>query len=144
MFIAKVTGSVISTQKVSSMVGQKLLIVEPYRLEPTGRNRLVTTGRTFVAADMMGAGVGDYVLLTQGSSARMTPETKPLPIDCAVIGIVDQAHIGADCVYSREDADTDDSSQPPATSQKGTKQPEASPPATSAQTDQEPSPGDTP
>ena len=106
MFIAKVTGSVISTQKVATMVGQKLLIVEPYRLEPTARKRIVTTGRTFIAVDMMGAGVGDYVLLTQGSSARMTPETKALPIDCVVIGIVDQAHIGADCVYSREDAET--------------------------------------
>ncbi|MEX0792092.1 MAG: EutN/CcmL family microcompartment protein [Pirellulaceae bacterium] len=117
MFIAKVTGSVISTQKVSSMVGQKLLIVEPYRLEPKDRKRLVTTGRTFIAADMMGAGVGDYVLLTQGSSARMTPETKPLPIDCVVIGIVDQAHIGAACVYSREDADSEDQQPSPSDTQ---------------------------
>jgi len=149
MFIAKVTGSVISTQKVSTMVGQKLLIVEPYRLEPKDRKRIVTTGRTFVAVDMMGAGVGDYVLLTQGSSARMTPETKTLPIDCVVIGIVDQAHIGADCVYSREDADTEDASQPPATSQKATKQPLVKEPpvqqpeSSSGPADQEPSPGDT-
>ncbi|MCA9101731.1 MAG: ethanolamine utilization protein EutN, partial [Planctomycetales bacterium] len=34
MFVARVTGSVVSTQKVASMVGQKLLVVEPYRVDP--------------------------------------------------------------------------------------------------------------
>ena len=103
MFVAKVTGSLVSTQKVSAMTGYKLLIVEPYRVEPNARNSLVTTGRTFVAVDMLGAGVGDYVLLTQGSSARMTPETKSLPIDAVVIGIVDSVHLEQACVYSREE-----------------------------------------
>jgi len=103
MFVAKVTGSLVSTQKVSSMVGFKLLVVEPYRVEATKRDSLVTTGRTFVAVDTLGAGIGDYVLLTQGSSARMTPETKTMPIDAVVIGIVDTVHIDQGCVYSRED-----------------------------------------
>jgi ethanolamine utilization protein EutN len=103
MFVAKVTGSLVSTQKVSSMKGFKLLVVEPYRVEPSKRDSLVTTGRTFVAVDTLGAGVGDYVLLTQGSSARMTPETKTMPIDAVVIGIVDTVHIDQGCVYSRED-----------------------------------------
>ena len=75
MFVAKVTGSLVATQKVDAMVGHKLLVVEPYRVDPADRNRLVTTGRTFVAVDTLGAGVGEYVLITQGSSARMTPET---------------------------------------------------------------------
>ncbi len=70
MFVAKVTGSVVSTEKVESMKGQKLLIVEPYRLDGAGRDKLVTTGRTFVAVDALGAGVGDMVLISQGSSAR--------------------------------------------------------------------------
>lgn len=102
MFVAKVTGSLVSTQKVDSMVGYKLLIVEPYRVEPTERRSLATTGRTFVAVDMLGAGVGDYVLITQGSSARLTPETKNMPIDTVVVGIVDQVHLDQLCVYSRE------------------------------------------
>jgi ethanolamine utilization protein EutN len=102
MFVAKVTGSLISTQKVSTMVGYKLLIVEPYRVEPKDRQSLTTTGRTFVAVDTLGAGVGDYVLLTQGSSARMTPETKNMPIDAVVVGIVDQVHVDSGCVYDRE------------------------------------------
>ena len=102
MFVAKVTGSLVSTQKVGTMVGFKLLIVEPYRVEPQQRQSLVTTGRTFVAVDTLGAGEGDYVLITQGSSARLTPETKSLPIDTVVIGIVDQVQLDQACIYSRE------------------------------------------
>ena len=103
MFIAKVTGSVVSTQKVDSLVGYKLLVVEPYRLESKTRKSLATTGRTFVAVDTLGAGAGDYVLLTQGSSARLTEETRQLPIDAVVVGIVDQVRVDANCVYHRED-----------------------------------------
>jgi ethanolamine utilization protein EutN len=101
MFVAKVTGSLVSTQKVATMVGYKLLIVEPYRVEPNERTSLVTTGRTFVAVDTLGAGEGDYVLITQGSSARMTPETKNLPIDTVVVGIVDKVQLDHATVYSR-------------------------------------------
>jgi len=104
MFVAKVTGSVVSTQKVDSMVGFKLLVVEPYRLDAETRKSLTTTGRTFVAVDLLGAGVGDYVLITQGSSARLTPETSKMPIDTVVIGIVDQVHIDKQSVYNREDS----------------------------------------
>jgi len=102
MFVAKVTGSLVSTQKVATMVGYKLLVVEPYRVDPKDRSSLATTGRTFIAVDTLGAGVGDLVLLTQGSSARMTPETKNMPIDAVVIGIVDTVHVDQGCVYSRE------------------------------------------
>ena len=103
MFVAKVTGSLVSTHKVDSMVGSKLLVVEPYRLDAKTRSSLETTGRTFIAVDSLGAGEGDYVLLTQGSSARMTPETKHMPIDSVVVGIVDRVQIESNCVYSRED-----------------------------------------
>lgn len=102
MFVAKVTGSMIATQKVESMVGQRLLIVEPYRLDGKTRDRLVTTGRTFVAVDTVGAGEGEFVLICQGSSARLTPETKNLPVDTVVIGIVDSVHIDHACVYAKE------------------------------------------
>ena len=101
MFIARVTGSVVSTQKVESMTGHKLLVVEPYRLDEKKRQSLVTTGRTFIAVDTMGAGENDFVLITQGSSARLTPETKSLPIDAVIIGIVDQVHIDKLSVYAR-------------------------------------------
>ena len=104
MFVAKVTGSLVSTQKVDTLVGHKLLVVEPYRLDAKDRDRLVTTGRTFITVDTMGAGEGEYVLITQGSSARLTPETKDLPIDTVIVGIIDSVHIDQQCVFDREEA----------------------------------------
>ena len=103
MFVAKVTGSLVATQKVASMTGQKLLVVEPYRLDPADRGSLIATGRTFVAVDTVGAGEGEYVLITQGSSARLTPETKNLPIDTVIVGLIDTVHIDQRCVFRRED-----------------------------------------
>jgi len=105
MFVARVTGSVVSTQKVDAMVGYKLLVVEPYRLEAKKRASLTTTGRTFVAVDMLGAGEGEYVLITQGSSARLTPETKGMPIDTVVVGIVDRVTVDQVSVYARDAAE---------------------------------------
>ena len=101
MFVAKVTGAVVSTQKVESIVGYKLLVVEPYRLDNKTRKKLNTTGRTFIAVDTLGAGEGDYVLITQGSSARLTEETRDLPIDTVVVGIVDNVHVDNHSVYER-------------------------------------------
>ncbi len=101
MFVAKVTGAVVATQKVDSMVGHKLLVVEPYRLDPDTRQTLKSTGRTFVAVDTVGAGEGEFVLITQGSSARLTPETKSLPIDAVIIGIVDSVHVDQQAVFQR-------------------------------------------
>lgn len=102
MFVAKVTGSLVATQKVDSMTGRKLLVVEPFRLDPETRDRLKSAGRTFVAVDTVGAGEGELVLITQGSSARLTPETKNLPIDTVIIGIVDTVHVENRCVYKKE------------------------------------------
>ncbi len=101
MFVAKVTGTLVATQKVDSIVGQKLLVVEPYRLEAESRESLTPTGRTFIAIDTVGAGQGEMVLITQGSSARLTPETKNMPIDTVIIGIVDQVHVDKARVYGR-------------------------------------------
>lgn len=102
MFVAKVTGSVVATQKVDSMVGQKLLIVEPYKVDGANRKALTGTGRTFVAVDTVGAGQNEMVLIVQGSSARLTPETKSLPVDATIIGIVDSVRVDQLDVYDRE------------------------------------------
>jgi len=102
MFVAKVTGSVVATQKVDSMKGHKLLIVEPYRIDATSRDKLVTTGRTFVAVDTVGAGQDEFVLIVQGSSARLTPETKSLPVDAVIIGLVDTVNVDNKNVFDRK------------------------------------------
>lgn len=101
MFVALVTGSVVATQKATSMTGHKLLVVEPYRLDEKSRDRLVSTGRTFIAVDTLGAGEGQFVIVTQGSSARLTPETKSLPIDAVVIGLVDTVRIEGKEIFKK-------------------------------------------
>ncbi len=106
MFIARVTGSVVATQKTENMVGQKLLVVEPLRVDPQDRSRLMGTGRTFIVVDTVGAGEGETVLCVQGSSARFTPQTKTLPVDAAIIGIVDRVQIGGHSI-AVADAESD-------------------------------------
>src|ERR1700684_3537054 len=100
MFVGRITGSLVATQKVESMIGQKLLVIEPLRVNEKDQSELSPTGRTFVAVDTVGAGEGEVVLCVQGSTARFTPETKQLPIDAALMGIVDQVQIGPNTVFS--------------------------------------------
>jgi microcompartment protein CcmK/EutM len=100
MFLARVTGSVVATQKVATMTGRKLLTVEPLRVDPEQRDRLIGTGRSFVVVDAVGAGQGEMVLIVQGSSARLTPETEKLPVDAAIVGIVDSVHVEGRTVFS--------------------------------------------
>jgi len=100
MFIGRISGSIVSTQKVDEMVGQKLLIVDPLRINEEDQSDLRPTGRSFVVVDTVGAGEGEVVLCVQGSSARYTEQTKTLPIDAAVIGIVDQVHVGSNAIFN--------------------------------------------
>ncbi len=100
MFLARVTGSVIATHKVSSMTGHALLTVEPLRVDPQTRDKLIGTGRTFVCFDVVGAGLGQTVLIVQGSSARLVPELEKLPTDATIIGIVDTVNVENKIIFS--------------------------------------------
>src|SRR5436309_13208890 len=99
MFLARVNGVVVATQKVASLTGRKLLTVDPLRVDPQRRDRLVSTGRTFVVVDTVGAGQGEMVLIVQGSSARLTPETEQLPVDATIIGIVDSVNVENQTIF---------------------------------------------
>ncbi|MDR3791775.1 MAG: EutN/CcmL family microcompartment protein, partial [Terracidiphilus sp.] len=90
MFIAKVIGNVVSTQKNAKFRGMKLLVVQPYIVKDA---RLQASGSSVVAVDSVGAGVGECVLFTQGSSARLTPTTKDTPVDAVIVGIVDALEV---------------------------------------------------
>lgn len=102
MFLARVTGSVVSTQKVEVMTGQKLLVVEPLRVNEKNQKDLQPTGRSFIVVDTVGAGEGEVVMCVQGSSARFTEQTKKLPIDAAIIGIVDKVHVGSRTIFDNQ------------------------------------------
>jgi len=84
MKIGLVTGTVVSTVKQDGLKGLKLLIVQEAGTDgkPLGKNFLV-------AADAVGAGLGDLVITTAGSSARLTEFTNERPVDAVIVGIVD-------------------------------------------------------
>ena len=87
MLIAQVVGDVVSTMKDEKIVGRKLLIVR----EVTTENEIV--GKPIVAIDTVDAGVGDVVLIAQGSSARQTNSTKDTPTDAVIFAIVDSLEV---------------------------------------------------
>ena len=87
MLIARVGGDVVSTIKDDKMVGRKLLIIR----EVTAENEIV--GKPIVAVDTVDAGIGDVVLVAQGSSARQTNVTKETPTDAVIMAIVDSLEI---------------------------------------------------
>lgn len=83
MIIGKVVGSVISTRKSEKLVGNKFMIIEPLNHMQSDTNQLV-------AIDNIGAGVGEIVLVAQGSAARMGCGNEKAPVDAAIVGIVDE------------------------------------------------------
>ena len=86
MLLGLVKGHVVSTAKVPSLNGKKLMLVEVVSVRERG---LVTTGREMVCVDAVQAGVGEMVIVVQGSSARIAPEFGKVPTDAVIIGIVD-------------------------------------------------------
>ena len=104
MFLARVTGSVVASVKDKTLQGQKLLVVEPLAVKyDSGQPAtLGNTGRAIVAIDVVGCGDGQLVLVCQGSSARMTEQTKNLPADAVIIGIVDEATYAGKKFYKAE------------------------------------------
>ncbi len=93
MFLARVIGSVVSTKKDDTMRGQKLLLLRPLLVDEANPTQLRNGSNTIVACDALGAGNGDLVLFCQGSSARQATGMKPLPIDAAVVGLIDTVEV---------------------------------------------------
>lgn len=105
MFLARVTGHVVSSVKDKTLHGQKLFVVEPLNVkydEATDQPAsLGKTNRAIVAIDVVGCGEGQLVLVTQGSSARMTEQTRNLPADAVIVGIVDSATYGGKTFHQK-------------------------------------------
>jgi microcompartment protein CcmK/EutM len=95
MNLGRVVGTVVSTSKDENLEGLKLLVVQHVRPDLTG-----TTAYT-VAADGIGAGHGDYVLIVTGSSARMGSRVKNRPLDASVLAIVDVVELEGRITYSK-------------------------------------------
>ena len=98
MLMGKVVGTVVSTRKDTELQGLKFLIVRQIGLD------LEETGASFVAADAVGAGVGEVVLFAQGSSARQTVMTRDRPVDTTIMAIVDEFEVGGAKRYVKDEA----------------------------------------
>lgn len=95
MLLAQVIGTVVSTRKEASLSGLKFLLLRGVDLEGKPSGPLV------VAADAVGAGVGEMVLYASGSSARQTVATDKRPVDAVIMAIVDQWEVGGDLKYKK-------------------------------------------
>lgn len=95
MLIGKVMGSVVATQKDEKLANLKFLVVQvhDHANEPKGQY--------VVAADSVGAGLGDMVLYATGSSARQTNLTDGRPCDAVIMAIVDSWDLGGENVYEK-------------------------------------------
>lgn len=83
MYMAKVVGNVVATRKDQTLVGYKLMIVNRIN------SKCEFIGDEEVAADYVGAGIGDYVLICRGSAVRVDETKQKVAIDMAIIGIID-------------------------------------------------------
>ena len=95
MILAKVAGTVVSTQKESSMNGLKFLLLQKVDLNGRDENGFV------VAVDAVGAGIGEMVLYASGSSARQTRATDKKPCDAVVMAIVDNWEVDGKILYKK-------------------------------------------
>jgi ethanolamine utilization protein EutN/carbon dioxide concentrating mechanism protein CcmL len=98
MILAQVLGTVVSTRKDAGLLGLKLLLVREVDAQ------FKPTGAYVVAADAVGAGGGELVLVAQGSSARMTEVSREKPVDAVIAGIVDAVEMNGRDVWLKHAA----------------------------------------
>ncbi|MEB3189742.1 MAG: EutN/CcmL family microcompartment protein [Snowella sp.] len=97
MQIAKVLGTVVSTYKTRSLTGVKLLIVQFI----DAQGQLLPNYE--VAADIVGAGINEWVLVTKGSAARIDSGNEDRPLDAMVVGIIDTVTVDNRSLYNKKD-----------------------------------------
>ena len=100
MKLGRIVGTVVSTRKDVKIEGLKLYVVRDLSVDLALKDSFV------VAADAVGAGVGEVVLYASGSSARQTHQTDKRPIDAAVMAIVDAIDIDGKAVFDKYAEDT--------------------------------------
>ncbi len=111
MYLGVVTGTVVAERKAAGLEGQKLLLVQP--VDDTGRH----TGDLQVAVDTVRAGVGDRVYLVGSREAALACEPWFVPVDAAIVGIIDGLHtperVAAEAPEPIDDDPTEANPAPP-------------------------------
>ncbi len=95
MLLGRVSGTLVASRKEERLSGLKFLVLQQLTVD----NEL--SGGYVVAADAVGAGVGEVVLYASGSSARQTEFTHERPCDAVVMAIVDMWDVGGDEKYHK-------------------------------------------
>lgn len=95
MNLGRIVGTVVASRKDSSLLGVRLLLLQPVD------DKLENRGSVQVAADPLGARPGDIVMWVGSREASLALENKFAPVDCAVVGLVD--HVGEKNVQSTND-----------------------------------------
>jgi microcompartment protein CcmK/EutM len=96
MIVAKVMGLAVATLKHETLKTTKLLLVQP--ADSDGNPH----GELFLAVDLVGAGEGELVIVSQGSSARAVSGLNSSPIDAAIVGILDSLRFEGAISYRKE------------------------------------------
>ena len=91
MIIGTVMGSIFSTRKSEKLVGNKFMIVRPEKT-------MSGNGNDLIAIDIIGAGIGEKVLVAMGSAARIGCDMAEAPVDAAIVGIVDEGQDGMEVI----------------------------------------------
>jgi len=103
MQIARVTGTVVSTNKSEKLMALKLLVVQPLDIAT-----MTEKGGMAVAIDAIGAGEGEVVMLVGGSSSRQTAVTDGKPVDMSVVAIIDNIDINGSRVFRKYEGSNDE------------------------------------
>jgi carbon dioxide concentrating mechanism protein CcmL len=96
MIIARVVGTAIASIKLDALRASKILVVCPADTQGN------TIGAAFLAVDLVGAGDGELVVVSQGSSARMAIGQNSSPADAAVIGILDSISYQGEVAFRKD------------------------------------------
>jgi len=95
MIFSKIVGTVVSAQIDEGIKGKKCLLAQ------TCNHKGEVDGNYLVAVDLVGAGVEEVVIISQGSSARQTEITHQKPVDCVIVGIVDMVEEHNEIVFKK-------------------------------------------
>ena len=95
MFLGKVIGTLVATQKEASLDGLKFLVVRRLSMDNQDERGYI------VAADAVGAGLGEVVMVATGSSARQTVMTDKRPCDAVIMAIVDSWEVDGQEIYNK-------------------------------------------